>query len=397
MMKPFKPKDAETLLEIIKEATSNKEPLEVMGLGTRQGLGRPIETPRALHLSGLTGIVLYEPEELVLTAKAGTSLADIIKTLDEAGQMLAFDPPFGDSIEGTIGGVFATNSSGPRRFTAGAARDYILGFKAVSGRGEMFQSGGRVMKNVTGYDLSKLMVDSYGTLAVMHEITFKTLPKPETSTSLIYPCANAREASEVIGKALASTHEPAMAWIVPDALAKNALPQAEEFSAKTKMLGIIRLEGFEVSVKARTKALVKELKEIKPLIVQGEDSDRLHVALRERDLIPKKTDSVMWKITCPPAHGGALLDRLLQAPNRYGFADWGGGLIWLCCENSSEDIRAEIKDVGEAMLYDAPAELRGSMEVFHPQADNLVALMRKIKEGFDPLGILNPGRMIEGI
>ena len=396
MMKPFKPKDAEALLEIIKEATSKKEPLEILGLGTRQGLGRPIEIPRSLQLSELKGIVLYEPEELVLTAKAGTSLADIIKTLDEAGQMLAFDPPLGDSIEGTIGGVFATNSSGPRRLTAGAARDYILGFKAVSGRGEAFQSGGRVMKNVTGYDLSKLMVDSYGTLAVMHEITFKTLPKPEVSTSLIYACANAREAGELIGKALASTHEPAMAWVVPNALAKNALPQVEEFSAKTKMLGIIRLEGFEISVKARIKALAEELKG-KPLIVQGEDSDRLHVALRERTLIPKKPNDVMWKITCPPAHGGTLLDRLLQASGRYGFADWGGGLIWLRCEDSSEDIRAEIKDVGEAMLYDAPAELRKSMAVFHPQADNLVALMRKIKEGFDPLGILNPGRMIEGI
>ena len=215
--------DETELLEAVTQSAAESLPIEVTGSGSRRQFGRPVDGGRRLDLSGLDGITMYEPDELVLTAKAATPLATILQELDKHNQILAFDPVLGgDSLAnamGTIGGVLASNLSGSRRLTAGAARDYLLGFKAVSGRAELFQSGSRVMKNVTGYDLSKLMAGSWGTLAIMHEVTIKTMPKPETSASLLYACADAMEARSVIEVAFASPHEPSAAAMIPASLA----------------------------------------------------------------------------------------------------------------------------------------------------------------------------------
>lgn len=398
-------RDEAELLEAVTESAAHSLPLEVTGSGTRRELGRPVDGGRRLDLSAMSGITLYEPDELVLKARAATPLASILEALDEAGQMLAFDPVLGArshaEAKGTIGGLIATNLSGSRRMTAGAARDYLLGFRAVSGRGEEFQSGSRVMKNVTGYDLSKLMAGSYGTLAVMHDVILKTMPKPETAASLLYACADAAEARAIIGAAFASPHEPASAAIIPSALTVFSNHQPVRDFVQKGVVAVIRLEGFEVSVKARSDALTG-LAANAPVVTDAALSDALQAEIRETSLLPRQNNRVIWKITCPPAAGGTLIDRLLARPNCRGFCDWGGGLIWLSSPSGqqagAETIRAMVAEYdGEAMLYEAPEGMRRTIPVFHPQQEALTALTRRIKSGFDPLGILNPGRMMAGV
>ena len=397
--------DEVELLACIAESAAHNLPLEVTGHGTRRGIGHPVDIGRRLDVSTMAGITLYEPDELVLTAGAATPLATILGELDKAGQMLAFDPMLGGDgpgeAQGTIGGVLATNLSGPRRLTAGAARDFLLGFKAVSGRGEAFQSGSRVMKNVTGYDLSKLMAGSFGTLAVMHEVTLKTMPKPETAASLLYAADSAAGARDILETVFASPHEPAAAAIIPASLAVHSRLQRLRDFATSGVIVVVRLEGFETSVKARSNAL-SAMAGSAPLVLNAAMSDALQAEIRETSLLHRQSNRVIWKINCPPAAGGALLDSLLKRPNCRGYADWGGGLIWFTTPSGQQAGHEAIRALagehgGEAMLYEADEGLRRAIPVFHPQPEPLAVLTKRIKSGFDPLGILNPGRMFEGV
>ena len=236
---------------VIIDAQQNKHRLEVRGLGTKTALGNQPDHDDCLDVSAMQGIIDYQPEELVLTVRAGTALSVIEAELAKANQMLAFEPAdlsgiLASKSTGTIGGVLATNLSGPRRLTAGAARDFLLGFDAVSGRGERFKSGGRVMKNVTGYDLSKLICGSYGTLAVVDEVTIKTLPRPETSLSLLFGCDDMKSAVAQIAAIFASPHEPSAAAILPQSVAATA-----GLDMATAMIVVIRLEGIALSVEDR--------------------------------------------------------------------------------------------------------------------------------------------------
>src|SRR5579864_7211182 len=191
-MTAFRPHDERELSDIVAAALAREEPLEIVAGGSKRGLGRPLQTPHTLDMSAFAGIRSYEPEELVLTAGAATPMQVIERALAERGQMLAFEPPDwrrllgSENAQPTLGGVTACNLSGPRRIKAGAARDHLLGFRAVSGRAEAFKAGGRVVKNVTGYDLSKLMAGSYGTLAALEEVTVKVLPRPETAATVLF-------------------------------------------------------------------------------------------------------------------------------------------------------------------------------------------------------------------
>ena len=398
-------KDEVELLACVADAAARSLPLEVMGQGTRRAIGRPVDSVHKLETAPMAGITLYEPDELVLTARAATPLAAVLDELEKAGQMLAFDPMLGGSglgaATGTLGGVLATNLSGPRRLTAGAARDYLLGFKAVSGRGEAFQSGSRVVKNVTGYDLPKLMAGSFGTLAVLHEVTIKTMPKPETAASLLCASKTAAEAGAFIEAALASPHEPSAAAIIPASQAAYSQQEGLKEFASSGFVAVIRLEGFEVSVKARSESLSAMSSE-PPMIVDAAFSDALQAEIRETTLLPRQSNRIVWKITCPPSEGGRLLDILLERPNTRAYADWGGGLIWLVApstqQGGAEAIRLLVeKHGGEAMLYEADDGMRRELPVFHPQPEALANLARKVKSGFDPLGILNPGRMVAGV
>src|SRR5215813_64753 len=210
MTDTLKPRDVKDIEDTVQWAVGNEKALDLIGHGSKRAIGRPAQSDLTLDLSGLTGVTLYEPEELVLAARAGTPLAEIEALIAAQGQMLAFEPmdyaPLlgGPSGRATIGGVLAANLSGPRRLKAGAARDHFLGFSAVSGRGESFKSGGRVVKNVTGYDLCKVMAGSWGTLAALTEVTIKVLPRPETEQTLLIRGLDPARAVEAMTLAMGS-------------------------------------------------------------------------------------------------------------------------------------------------------------------------------------------------
>src|SRR3954452_8923828 len=223
-MTRFLPADLVELRDAVAEALAVGEPVEMVGGGSKRALGRPLQTPHLLDLSGFAGIRDYAPSELVLTAGAATRLAEVERALAECGQMLAFEPPdwralLGDGGEPTLGGALACNLSGPRRIKAGAARDHFLGFRAVSGRGESFKAGGKVVKNVTGYDLCKLMAGSYGTLAALEEVTIKVLPRPEAVATVLFSGVAPGPAVQLIGAALGSPHEVSGAAYLPETTA----------------------------------------------------------------------------------------------------------------------------------------------------------------------------------
>ncbi len=400
-MDSLTPRDDKDIEDAIKAAIESSVSLAVQGSGRHEGVGHIVRANTVLDLAQISGIVMYEPDELVMAVKAATPLSDIVKTLDEAGQMLAFDPPFGSidgDIRGTIGGVMAVNLSGSRRLTAGAARDYLLGFKAISGRGEAFQSGGRVVKNVTGYDLSKLMAGSYGTLAVMHELTFKTMPKFEDSAALLIAVPDYAAASQIINAVFASPFEVAAAAIIP--------PYAASLSQISELRGItaaIRIEGLSLSIESRLSGMAQILAGFGDCaVLDNSRADRLHAELREAALLPNRDKNFIWKLSCPPASGGDILAAIDKMPQASAFADWGGGLIWVSHppqNNGGETaLRQLVSDCGgHATLIHAPDEWRDAATPFHPQPPALAALSKRIKANFDPFNVLNPGRIYKDI
>ena len=398
-MPRFRPKDGPELAKLISWAAGNGEALEVIAGGSKRGLGRPVEAPHLLDVTNFTGIEAYEPEELVLTAKPGTLLAEIEAMLDRAGQMLAFEPgDWGEMLGGagrqTLGGMLACNLAGPRRIKQGAARDHLLGFHAVSGRGEAFKAGGRVVKNVTGYDLSKLMAGSYGTLAVLTEVTVRVLPKPEATRTLVLSGLDDERGVAALTQALNSPHEVGGAAHLPAAVAPSVVSGAG--GAAT----LIRVEGPGPSVEARASALRQELRNFGAAEVL---SDAAAVApwraLGDVRPFAGERERVVWRISVAPQNGPAIAAAIGRSLDARTFFDWGGGLVWCAVaadatEGGAGIVRAAAKAAGgHATLIRAGADLRARLAVFEPQPPALAALSRRIKESFDPRRILNPGRM----
>jgi glycolate oxidase FAD binding subunit len=398
-MTVFTPSSSEEVLSAVQWALAEEEPLEILGHGSKRGIGRPVQAAHALDLSGLSGVTLYEPEELILSAKAGTPLAEIEKLLAENRQQLAFEPMdygplFGNEAgRGTLGGVLAANVSGPRRMKAGAARDHILGVHAVSGRGEAFKSGGRVVKNVTGYDLSKAMAGSWGTLAVVTDLTFKVLPAAETETTLVLRSLTDEQAANVMAHAMGSSAEVSGAAHLPVLVSGKVAGGAFSGAAAT----VLRMEGVAPSVAWRIGHLKDLLKAAGEMNEIGEEPSR--ALWREiRDCAPfaggKKP---VWRVSMAPSEGHRMIDALRRQAGVNAFYDWQGGLIWLemAAEPEAAALRAMIRRFGggHATLIRAGESERASLDVFEPQPSALAALSARLKAEFDPKGILNPGRM----
>jgi glycolate oxidase FAD binding subunit len=400
----FTPATSADALAAVQWAVSENAPLEVVGHGSKRGIGRPLQTAHTLDLSKLTSVTLYEPEELVLTAKAGTPLAEIEEMLAQRSQELAFEPMdygplLGQSRQagksGTIGGVLATNLSGPRRLKAGAARDHILGINAVSGRGEAFKSGGRVVKNVTGYDMSKLMAGSWGTLAVVTDLTFKVLPAAETETTLAIRGLADEDAVQAMALAMGSSTEASGAAHLPYGIAGRIASGALGTDAAT----LLRVEGFGPSVAYRISHLKDLLKKAGSL--EEIEAERSRSIWRDiRDCIPfaDGTEKPVWRVSMPPSEGHRMVYALRMEAAVEAFYDWQGGLIWLRIdgEPEAEAVRRLVKihGGGHATLVRASVAERAATSVFEPQAGPLAALSARLKEQFDPQGILNPGRMV---
>lgn len=400
-MTTFIPATAAEVLSTVQWAASEETPLEIVGHGSKRAIGRPAQAAHTLDLSKLSGVTLYEPAELVLSARAGTPLAEIEKLLADHGQQLAFEPmdyaPLlgGEKGKGTIGGVLAANLSGPRRLKAGAARDHILGIHVVSGRGEAFKSGGRVVKNVTGYDMSKLMANSWGTLAVVTDLTFKVLPAAEMETTLAVRGLLDDHAAAAMGLAAGSSAEVSSAAHLPYPAVARVADGALGNDAAT----LLRVEGFGPSVAYRIEALKNLLKKAGPLQEISDDRSRkIWADIRDCAPFAGSGDKPVWRVSMAPADGHAMVMALRMQAAVAAFYDWQGGLIWLRMEQGepeAELLRALVRKHGggHATLVRATPAERAAIPVFEPQAPALAALSARLKSEFDPKNILNPGRM----
>lgn len=406
-MSIFRPDTEAQVLDAVRWALAEAQPLEVAGHGSKRGLGRPVQAAHTLDLSALSGIVAYEPEELILVVRPGTPLAELRTVLAGRGQCLAFEPPDlaplwgGAPDAGTVGGTVAAGLSGPARLRAGAARDHMLGVTAVSGRGELFRAGGRVVKNVTGYDLPKLLTGSFGTLAVMTELVLKVLPAAELSRTLVLAGLEGRHAVQAMADAMGSPAEVSGAAWVPSDLGLPGIPPRTPSVA-------LRLEGVAVSVAARLSHLTTLLGgRAATAVLEPAESAAFWARLRDAAPLVERPDLVVWKLSVPPMEGAAVLDRVRRAvPGTLGWLDWAGGLVWLGLPPPAEAgadsqaaaqaavVRAAIGGAGgHATLVRAPEPVRAAVPVFQPQPPALAALSARVRHQFDPQGVLNPGRM----
>jgi glycolate oxidase FAD binding subunit len=398
MSDTLKPRDGKDVEAAVQWALAEGKTLEVMGQGSKRAIGRAAQWDLSLDLSDLSGVTLYEPEELILSAKAGTPIAEIETLLAANSQELAFEPidygpVFGaDPGRGTIGGVLGANLSGPRRIKAGAARDHFLGVTAVSGRGETFKSGGRVVKNVTGYDLCKVLAGSYGTLAVMTDVTVKVLPRAETEQTVLVLGLDDANAIRAMSAAMNSSNDVSGAAHCP--ATTSASIQAEA----TQALTLLRLEGVAPSVAHRRRALEALLKPFGEitLLEEGASRDAWRVM---RNVMPFTGGArALWRISVAPSHGHEVAAAIGEGTEY--FYDWAGGLIWAALpaegDGGAARMRAALKG-GHATLIRAPAAIRAAVPVFEPQDVALAALTKRVKESFDPKGVLGPGRMYAGV
>jgi glycolate oxidase FAD binding subunit len=409
MTDPLKPRAAKEVEDAVQWALSRGAALELVGHGSKRAIGRPAQSDLTLDLSGLAGVILYEPEELVLSAQAGTRLDEIEALLAERGQHLAFEPidygPLlgGAPSNGTIGGVLAANLCGPRRITAGAARDHFLGFEAVSGRGESFKAGGRVVKNVTGYDLCKLMAGSWGTLAALTTVTIKTLPRPQTQATVLVPGLDDATAIRAMAAAMATSCDVSGTAHLPAAGAGRI------GLGEGRSLTLLRLEGVAPSVAHRKAALMTAMKSFVkafgPVELRDEGASRsLWRAIRDVSPFagPDVSARPVWRIVTAPSRGAQLAVMITAATEAEVLYDWAGGLVWAMLAPSDDAGAALVRRAvgacgGQAMLIRAPAATRAALDVFSPQEPGLASLTRRVKHGFDPNGVLNPGRMWAGV
>jgi glycolate oxidase FAD binding subunit len=394
------PATAAEVQSIVADAVAEQRGLEVRGGGSKRLLRPPVAAAALLDMSALSGITDYDPDELVVTARSGTPLAEIEAALAERRQMLAFEPfdhgpMFGaEAGRATLGGIVAANVSGSRRISMGAARDHILGFTAVSGRAETLKGGGAVVKNVTGFDLPKLMAGSWGTLAVLLSITMRVLPRPRTETTILFKGLPDEAANHLMSAAMALPAAVSAAAHVP-------LPRA---------VTALRLEGFGPSVAARSRDLKRALEPMGAAgtAIEADESRAFWHGVRSLDVLPRQ-GHLLWRLSVPPARGWRVQPLLAWAGARYVY-DWAGGLVWAAVPEDAAPARTEPVHAarvraaarslgGHAALIRAPAAMREALSRAEHTAlpgaadalGGMRALHARLKAAFDPCGILNPG------
>jgi glycolate oxidase FAD binding subunit len=385
----FHPENVDGLIEMISEAHTVGTRLELVGGGTKRSLGDPVAADVVLDLSRLSGIEFYEPEELVIKVRAGTSLAELREILAAKKQHLAFEPPdyaafFGNaSATTTIGGIVACNLAGPRRIQAGAPRDAILGVEGVNGRGEAFKGGGRTVKNVTGYDIPKLMTGSFGVLAALSSVTLKVLPAPSYEVTLLLSGLDDVKATELLADLLGT---PA------DLSAAAHLGGVREDAALTAL----RLEGFRGPVAARKAELESRLRKMSDVRTIAEDESRsFWRGLRDLSSFSTDADESVWRLMLP----GTQAARAVNTVGGEAIYDWGGSEVFIRTETRKVEehaaaLRAMVGNIGgNACLFRAPAAARRQVGTFQPRTKALTELGERVRRMFDPSGILNPGKL----
>jgi glycolate oxidase FAD binding subunit len=394
----FQPADADEVAAFLRERSAAGAAVRLRGGGSKTEFGLPIVDETIVDLSNLAGIMLYEPGELVLTARAGTTLAEIEAAITENNQCMAFEPPafgalFAADADPTLGGAVVSGWSGPRRVKAGAVRDHVLGALAVGGDGEVFKSGGRVVKNVTGFDLPKLLTGSHGTLAVLTEITIKVLPAPQATRTLAVLGLGDAAAIRMLAGLLGGPYEVSGAAHLPaTAAGRSSIARIAQAGVAATL---IRVEGFGPSVDDRFAGLLARCGQDHPAITL--EPGECAVLWREiRDVAPLvRQDRIVWRLSLVPTDGADAVAAIRAAAEVEAFYDWGGGLVWLSLppgEAHVETVRRRLPS-GHATLMRAPADIRAAGPVFHLSDPALAALQARVKSAFDPRGILAPGFM----
>lgn len=395
-MSEYYPADETEAAGVVRAANASRTPFVIEGGGTRAALGRPVQAASRLSTRNLSGIVFYEPAEMVIRARAGTSMALIEHALAGKGQMLPFEPMdhralYNSEGDPTIGAVAACNISGPRRVRAGAARDALLGVRVIDGKGDVLQSGGRVMKNVTGLDLVRLHCGAHGTLGLLTEVTFRLLPVPRSSGTLVLEGLDDQQAISVMSAALATPFEVSAAAHLP----------VSDYNDVARTF--LRVEHVESSVAYRLDELEKKFSGRAPMhrLDHAETAERWK-RLRDAELFSYEPQRALWRISVAPSKALGVLEKIRAAGMSFahGF-DWGGGLIWLqpaqdrrIANAGSSIVRKAMEGSGgHATLVRAQEAIRAGVEVFQPLSGPLMQITAGIKAAMDPSGIINPGRM----
>jgi glycolate oxidase FAD binding subunit len=401
------PADAREVSEFVTWAAAASRPIELVGGGSMRGVGRPVRDSQLLDLCRISGIESYEPAELYLTARAATPLAEVEAVLSSAQQMLAFEPGDWRQLLGTpastptLAGALCCNLSGPRRIRVGTARDHLLGFRAVNGRGEPYKAGSRVVKNVTGFDLCKLMAGSYGTLSVLTEVTVKVLPRPDTECTVLVAGLDDQAAPSLLAQAVNSPNEVSGASYLSGAVAQVSAVNTVAGMGTRGGVAALRVEGPASSSAHRAAALTDLLSVYGPCEVLGpEDTAGLWRELRDVSLLAPAADGAVWRLSVIPSMSATIVAEIAtHIPIRH-FLDFAGGLVWAALPPGHADGGAQLirralaaHGGGHALLARAPEHIRASVSVFEPLAAPLAALTARVKDSFDPLRILNPGRM----
>jgi len=406
------PKKEKEVAEIIKKFYKKSTPIEIIGSGSKKKIGKILQCAKILNLSKLSGIIEYLPGELYIKVKAGTSVNEIESELKKNKQQLAFEPIdfgylfLGKSDYGTAAGQVSCNLSGPRRFKVGSVRDHVLGFKAVNGRGEIIKSGGTVVKNVTGYDLSKLICGSYGTLAALTEITFKVLPAPEESTTLVIHNLDINLSLSYLQKAVSSPHDISGASFLPiDPICNKCQMDIKKTFKLNDLkeegsITAIRIEGSKKSINQRIKNLNKELNTsyLNISVLETLQSEIFWKKIKNLEFFSKTKNNIL-RIVIPPSNCNQLM---YQLPKNFKFfLDWGGALIWVeACELTEpmfNSIRKKAVRCGGYVSMIKNSDYLPYVEDVFTIERNRFSISESIKKSFDPKRILNPGKMYTGI
>ena len=406
------PQNEREVVNFIKKFYKSGIPIELIGGGSKKKIGKQLQCAKTLNLSQLNGIIEYLPEELYIKVKASTPIAQIEDELKKNNQQLAFEPiDFGyllngKSDYGTAGGQVSCNISGPRRFKVGSVRDHVLGFRGVNGKGEVIKSGGTVVKNVTGYDLSKLICGSYGTLMALTEITFKVLPAPDLGKTLIIHNQNIDSATSLLDKAISSSNDVSGATFLPtEPEVKGCVMNINQTFKLNDLkyngsLTAIRIEGSKKSVDERIESLINELKitDFDLSILETYQSVIFWNKVRNLEFFYTSNNSIL-RVVIPPSEAAKLIYEFI-GKYKY-FLDWGGALIWLeafeLSEEMFESIRKRVvKHGGYLTMIKNSKYLPYVEDVFTINRDRFI-ISQNIKKSFDPKRILNPGKMYTGI
>lgn len=397
MSKTYSPKCEQELCDYLCQRNGEGSPVRICGGGTKMALANNSSALALLDkvsTSKISGIKIYEPASLTLVAGAGTLLSQIEETLASEGQHLAFEPAdyrglLGSTGEPTIGGIVSCGLSGPRRIQAGACRDALIGVRFVSGEGTIIKNGGRVMKNVTGYDLVKLMCGSYGTLGALSEVSFKLLPRPQACATLVVHGLGDAAAVSAMCAAMASPHDVSGAAHLP--------PLANQ-EAKT----CLRVEGFEKSVASRIEKLKSKLSEFCP---NQTNIETLNDTKKNKDLWQDIRDverfiaaeGSVWRISVAPTKAPTLVNTLHNEFEIDCYYDWSGGLIWLnsaaMSREEAHSLRQHVSQCSGHATLVRRAELPLDIATFHPENKLVERMSRALRNKFDPVGILNPALM----